>query len=157
MNTITPDWTAIHTGLIAPFSPDEVEWRPSGKAGAHQRVKIVAYVDARAVAARLDSVVGLGNWSFIFTPIVVENGEVKVGKGSLPIFGMVKEDIGTWSAWERSKGCASDALKRAAALWGVARYLYALPDVYCTLDGDGKIPHEMLDLLRTRLAAKFAA
>jgi hypothetical protein len=157
MNANAPDWTAIHQGLSAPFSADEVEWKPIGKATAKARVKIAAYVDARAVAARLDSVVGIGDWSFIFTPLVLDNGEVKVGKGSLSIHGIVKADVGTWSSWEPSKGCASDALKRAGALWGIACYLYALPDVYCTLDSEGKIPQTVLDTLRERLAARFAA
>jgi hypothetical protein len=157
MNTHETDWTAIHQGLIAPFTPDEVEWKPAGKGGANTRTTLVCYIDARAVAQRLDSVVGCEGWAFTFTPIVVENGEVKVGKGSLAIHGIVKEDVGEWSAWSPSKGCASDALKRAASLWGIARYLYSLGDVYCVLDANGRIPASMLATLRERLAARFAA
>jgi len=157
MDSQSPDWTAISQGLIAPFSPDEVEWKPAGKGGANARTTLVCYVDARAVAQRLDDVVGCEGWAFTFTPIVIENGEVKVGKGSLSIHGIVKEDVGEWSAWSPSKGCSSDCLKRSAALWGVGRYLYSLPSVTTTLDANGKIPQAMLDTLRERLAARFAA
>jgi hypothetical protein len=54
------DWTGIGERLAAPFPADEVEWRPSGKAGANQRTSLVAYVDARTVQNRLDEVVGVG-------------------------------------------------------------------------------------------------
>jgi hypothetical protein len=137
--------------------PYEISWKPAGKGGANARTTLVCFVDARAIAQRLDDVVGCENWAFTFTPIVVENGEVKIGKGSLTIHGIVKEDVGSWSAWEPSKGCASDTLKRCATLWGIARHLYALPDVYCVLDANGKIPQTMLDSLLERLAMRFAA
>lgn len=151
------DWAAIGAALAAPFAPDEVEWRPAGKGGAGQRVQLVAYVGAAAVMERLDSVVGVGAWSFTWDPLVVEGGEVRVAKGSLTVLGVVKEDLGTASNWEPSKGCISDALKRAAVLWGVGRYLRDIPQVSCVLDERGQIPAPMLDKLREALRRRNVA
>jgi hypothetical protein len=157
MSAQSVDWTAIHAGLIAPFRPEEINWKPAGKTTPNTRVSLVAFIDSRAVADRLDSVVGLGNWSFNWEPVVVGNGEVLQAKGTLSIHGVSKSDVGSASNWEPSKGAISDALKRAAVLWGIGRYLYNLPSVMVTLDAHGKVPEESLATIRQRLAAKFAA
>ena len=157
METQSLDWTAIHQGLTAPFTPDEVEWKPAGKGGANARTSLVAFVSARVVAERLDSVVGCGGWAFDYEVLAMDDGEIKTCKGTLSIGGIAKSDVGSRSNWEPSKGAVSDALKRAAVLWGVARYLYSLPSVTVTLDSAGKVPTSMLATLRERLAARFAA
>jgi hypothetical protein len=145
------DWARIGPALAAPFDPADVEWRPAGNASAGARVQLVAYVDARTVMDRLDAVVGAGGWSFTLEPIVVDGGELRVARGRLTIAGVTKDDIGTASNWEPSKGCASDALKRAAVLFGVGRYLYALPVVTVTLDAQGHISEATLAKLRDAL------
>jgi hypothetical protein len=111
------DWQQIGAALAAPFAPDEVEWRPQGKAGAGARVQVLPYVDARAVQDRLDAVCGVGGWAFELEPLVVDAGELRVARGRLTIHGVTKDDAGTASNWEPSKGTASDALKRAAVQW----------------------------------------
>jgi len=151
------DWTVIAQQLAAPFDPDDVDWRPSGKAGANQRTSLVAYVDARVIQNRLDDVVGVGGWSFDWTPVVVEGGDVKVAKGTLVIYGVSKSDVGTASNWEASKGAASDALKRAAVMFSCGRYLYSLPAVTVALDTQGHVPEETLAQIRKRLAARMIA
>ena len=151
------DWETIGAQLAAPFNPDEVEWRLSGKAGANVRTSLVAYVDARTIQDRLDEVVGVGGWSFDWTPVVVEGGEVKAAKGTLTILGVSKSDIGTASNWEASKGAVSDCLKRAAVQFGLGRYLYALLAAWVTLDKDGKVPDETLATIRKKVAARIAA
>jgi hypothetical protein len=151
------DWTTIGAQLAAPFDPADVDWRPSGKAGANQRTSLVAYVDARVIQNRLDDVVGIGGWSFDWTPVVVEGGDVKVAKGSLTILGVSKSDVGTASNWEASKGAVSDALKRAAVQFSCGRYLYSLPAVTVTLDSAGHVPDETLIAIRRKLAARVAA
>jgi hypothetical protein len=151
------DWQAMGAALRAPFPPESVEWRPQGKTGAGKRVQLLPYVDARDVQDRLDAVCGAGGWAFSLTPLSVEGGELRVAKGSLTIAGVVKEDVGTASQWEASKGCASDALKRAAVQFGIARYLYALPPVWVELDGEGHVPPAFLARLRTRLGNAMGA
>lgn len=145
------DWKAIQTALAAPFSPDHVEWRPQGKPGPGKRVQLVPYVDAREVQERLDEVAGISGWSFTLEPLVVEGGELKVARGRLTLFGVSKDDVGTASTFEPSKGTASDALKRAAVMWGIGRYLYDLPAVWVTCDAQGAIPDDMLAKLREAL------
>jgi hypothetical protein len=151
------DWTTIAQQLATPFDPADVDWRPSGKAGAGQRTSLAAYVDARVIQNRLDDVVGVGGWSFDWTPVAVEGGDVKVAKGSLTILGVTKSDVGTASNWEPSKGAVSDALKRAAVMFSCGRYLYSLPAVTVTLDAQGHVPEETLAQIRKRLAARMIA
>lgn len=137
------NWQELGAALAAPFPPAEVEWRPAGKASPGARTQLVAYIGAAAVMQRLDDAVGVGAWSFTWEPLVVDGGEVRVAKGTLTVLGIVKEDLGTASNWEPSKGCISDALKRAGVLWGIGRYLRDIPQVSCTLDDRGAIPQEM--------------
>ena len=154
----TIDWRAIGAALAAPFAPEQVEWRIQGKGGPNARAQIVAYVDARDVAQRLDDVVTPGGWSFDWQPLHVDaSGEVKTARGSLTIYGVTKSDLGTASNFEASKGCISDTLKRCAVLWGVGRHLYGLPQVWVTLDDKGKIPDAMLAKLRAGIQRRSLA
>jgi hypothetical protein len=76
-----------------------------------------------------------------------------VAKGTLTIFGVSKSDVGDASNFEGTKGTISDALKRAAVMFGVARYLYDLPQVWVTLE-NGRIPEATLKQLQMRLAQR---
>lgn len=118
-----PDWTAAAEGLQRPFAPEQIKQRKGRKD------MIYSYVDARDVAERLDQVVGPNNWSFI--PEVVD-AEACVVRGLLTIHGITKGDIGYPNSAtdaenpesEPLKAATSDALKRAAVLFGVGRHLY---------------------------------
>jgi hypothetical protein len=141
------------TALAAPFPAHDVNWRPAGKGGANQRSQVVAYVDARAVQDRLDQVLGPLGWSFDWTPVHVDDkGDVTIAKGTLTVDGVSKSDVGTASTYEPSKGAVSDALKRAAVLWGIGRYLYELAPATVTLDAQGHIPAATLTQLHVALA-----
>lgn len=89
------------------------------------------YVTARYVQQRLDDVVGPENWRNRFTQcpggavecgisifIWTADGEEKVGVW------VEKSDVGVPSTIEPQKGAYSDAFKRAAVHWGIARDLY---------------------------------
>lgn len=119
-----PNWTEVARQLQEPFDPADVEFRPQGKL-IDGRGRAIAYVDARVVAARLDAVIGPGNWAFDWQPVILDN-VVRVVKGTLTIYGVGKSDIGDGDKTEVSKAAVSDALKRAAVLWGPGRYLYSL-------------------------------
>ena len=97
---------------------------------------------------------GPGSWSFELEPVVTDKGELRVARGRLTVHGIAKDDIGTASNWEASKGCASDALKRAAVQWGVGRYLYDIPAVWCQLDGEGQVPKAMGARLREAVSRR---
>jgi hypothetical protein len=87
-------------------------------------VSCVAYVDARQVQDKLDEVVGPANWQNKFQTI---DGHLYCSIG-IRVNGewVWKEDIGTESDYEKDKGQASDAFKRAAVHWGIGRFLYSL-------------------------------
>jgi len=117
--------------LAKPFPKESIHWR----VGATNRDKTkgiaLAYIDARDLMDRLDQVVGPANW------------QNKYDGNGLCGIGIKDPDSGEWIwKWnaagetkvEAEKGQASDSFKRAGVLWGVGRYLYGLPNVWCRLD-----------------------
>jgi hypothetical protein len=87
------------------------------------------YADARAVAQRLDDVLGITGWNF---ESVVVDLTAKAIKGTLTIrvdgVASTKEDYGYPNGGQSDeplKEASSDALRRCAALLGVGRSLYA--------------------------------
>lgn len=147
-------WLDISCRLRAPFETEDVEFRVQGRVSEQSgRAQVVAYVDARVVQDRLDQVVGPGNWSFDWEPILIENGQVMLAKGTLTILGVSKSDIGSASNFEQSLGCVSHALKRAAVHWGIGRYLYALPATWVSVEKGGRISDAVIANLRSSLPA----
>ena len=103
--------------LRKPTPKDEVKKR-KGPGGM-----TLDYVDARFVYDRLDDVVGPANWQNIFERDA--KGALRCGISIHTEDGWVtKWDTGTESDIESQKGEHSDAVKRAAVLWGIARDLY---------------------------------
>jgi hypothetical protein len=145
------DWKEISDRLQAPFDPKDVDFRVQGKVNESNRGQVVAYIDARVVQDRLDTVVGAGAWSFDWTPLVIENGEVMIAKGTLTIHGVSKSDIGTASNFEQSMGTVSHSFKRAAVHWGIGRYLYSLPTAWVNVERGGRIPEQVVRELRAKL------
>ena len=103
--------------LAAPMPTQWVKTR-QGPGG-----KNLSYVTARGVMNRLDQVLGPENWRDEFR-------ELPGGSVVCTIFIRVdgdwigKSDVGTESDIEEDKGAFSDAFKRAAVKWGIARELY---------------------------------
>jgi len=145
------DWLVIGDDLRAPFDPADVDFRVQGKPGKSGKVQVVCYVDARVVADRLDDTVGPGAWSFTWQAIHLERGEVQLAQGTLAIHGVSKQDIGDGSTFATSKGCVSDALKRAAVLWGVGRYLYDIEREWVMPDQYGGISEADIKRMRSKL------
>lgn len=147
------DWQALR----APFDPAEVDFRPQRTFEKNgQRIGvIVAYIDARVVQDRLDAIVGPDHWSFEWTPLKVrDDGVVLSAKGTITIYSLSKSDIGDASDHEPSKGCVSDAFKRAAVMWGIGRYLYGLGVMYAPVEAQGK-SYILPDAEVTKLRAKL--
>lgn len=93
----------------------------------------VPYIDARDVQQRLDEVCGPDRWQNTY--------DAETGTSSIGIFlnddWIWKADIGTETYVEKDKGKASDAIKRAAVLWGIGRDLYKIEPVL--LESKGKL------------------
>ena len=129
------EWSELSKKLAAPFKPEQVSWRVQGKANQNGQAQALAYIDARDVQDRLDDVVGAENWSFDWEPVAVVNGELKVAKGTITIHGVSKSDVGDASTFEGTKGTVSDCFKRAAVMWGIGRYLYAVESPWVRVQG----------------------
>lgn len=123
--------------LSKPFLPDEIEWRVGSTNQDKTKGLALAYVTNRAIQQRLDDIFGCFGW----------RNEFIEWKGKSQLCGIsVKygdEWITKWdgaddSNMEATKGGLSDAMKRAAYQWGIGRYLYKLPTVWCRLKQFGK-------------------
>lgn len=111
----------VLAALEAPFAPELVRERVG-----HGGFKL-KWVPARAVAQRLDQVLGIAGWDFYVHPV----GESNTVAATLTIHfpdgrSATRMDFGyeTGGSGESLKEASSDALRRAASLFGVARYLY---------------------------------
>lgn len=102
--------------LKRPFPESKIRWRKGG-GGAE-----LAYITARDVMDRFDATVGFANWQTSYRWI----GDRMICKLSVRIDGewITKSDGADDSNIEGAKGGISDALKRAAVLFGIGRYLY---------------------------------
>lgn len=132
---MTTDVKQLSLALTAPFPPDAVHWKPLSVKG--NRALAAAYLDARAVMQRLDSVFGVGGWKDAYQ--LVAGGSV-VCTLSVKVDGewVEKTDVGSPSEQpddgDKLKAAFSDALKRAAVRLGIGRYLYRLPRQWVDYD-----------------------
>ncbi len=111
----------LFAALAAPFENHEVKLRtvPGGRQ--------LHYITARTAMNRLDSVLGPENWWDEYVPLphsVVCNLSIRLADGTV----VRKSDAGGYAGMadqgDDDKSGFSDAFKRAAAKFGVARYLY---------------------------------
>ena len=129
----------LMAALAAAFAPSEVKFKPGAVSGT--RALALPYVDSRVVQDRLDEVLGLDGWQDQYTPLpdgsVVCELRCRIGGEWI-----VKTDVGGPSeqpdGGDRLKAAFSDALKRAAVKFGIGRYLYRLPAVWCDYDPQRK-------------------
>lgn len=114
--------TAERLELLAAPTPEmEIKQRPVYLHGKPTG-KMLSYVDARYVQDLLDNVIGPAFWQDRYED--TSNG-VRCGIGILVANEWVwKWDVGIPSNIEPVKGAHSDAFKRAAVKWGIARDLY---------------------------------
>jgi len=117
----------LAAALAAPFKPEELKQRP-GRAGM-----TFTYADSRAVAQRLDDVLGLDGWQF---EVKVADAARSVVHGNLIVVvdgkTTIRQDFGYPNSTqdeEPLKSAASDALRRCAAQLGVGRSLYSAEKV----------------------------
>ena len=106
----------------------------------------LAYIDARTVMDRLDSVCGMDGW---------QNNYAQTGNGSVVCNLGVLVPSGAW-VWkadgaghtdvEGEKGMLSDALKRAAVRFGIGRYLYEMEAPWVKVENK-RIPEDELKRL----------
>ncbi|WZO97581.1 Rad52/Rad22 family DNA repair protein [Isosphaeraceae bacterium EP7] len=115
--TQNPD---LFAALAASFDPQEVRVRSQGGRQLH-------YITARTAMNRLDDVLGPENWWDDYAPnanSVLCRLTIRLPDGST----VTKQDAGGYAGMadqgDDDKSGFSDAFKRAAAKFGIARYLY---------------------------------
>lgn len=129
--------------LKAPFPVDSLSWRIGNKSNWDRvnnkpkdpnkpvKAQMLVYIDSRDVQDRLDEVCGLCGWTWQ-NDFKEVNGRlvcnlslcsnIFCSKGSTCT--ITRSDGAGDTDFEAEKGGLSDALKRAAVLFGVGRYLY---------------------------------
>lgn len=119
-------YLGLFAALAAPFEPGQVKQRSQAGRTFH-------YITARVAMNRLDEVVGPENWWDSYHPLensVICKLTIRLPDGQE----LTKSDAGGYAGMADSgdddKSGFSDAFKRAAAKFGVARYLYrdGVPD-----------------------------
>jgi hypothetical protein len=134
MNATQPthaDMQQILEQLRRPFHPSRITWKPGAVKG--DRALALAYADLRAYMDRLDEVCGI-HWSVAYEPW----GEDRI-ICRLSILGVTRSSTGeTTNEAEKSEigGTVAEAqaMKRAAAMFGLGRYLYNLPTGWADYD-----------------------
>lgn len=156
--------SSVLAQLAEPFPHWDLEWRILKNNPQAQwekdgiRAGCVAYITSRAVQDRLDTVVGPPNWQ---TRLEYRDRRVMAGIGirEMALVG----DAGSPTEWvwkwdgsdvtriEEFKGGVSQAIKRAGALWGIARYLYYLELAQaqrCSMYRDKENPQRFLQTIK---------
>jgi hypothetical protein len=130
------DASETFAALAAPFPPERVSWRVGSTNQDKTRGMALAYVDARDVQDRLTEVMG-PNWQCRYVPM--PNGTTCCE------IGLLIDGTWVWRAngagntdFEAEKGAYSDAFKRAAVMWGIARYLYDLDSPWVAVEQRGR-------------------
>ena len=131
--------------LSAPFPLSAVDFKPQVMNKERTSGMATTYVDARAVAERLDSVLPFG-WSAGYRTIHSETDRFVVecaltltlSDGRTVTRADVGESDNGANEASRHKSAYSDALKRAAVQFGVGRYLYDLPKMWADYDAQKK-------------------
>ena len=128
------EWTIIRQELERPFEPEEIHWRPGYINKQKGQCLALAYVDARNVMERLDQVMGC-DWQNRYT---LDANGLLICEVGLKIDGewRWRSNGAGDTQVEAEKGKASDAFKRAAVQWGVARYLYQLGNTWAPVEGN---------------------
>jgi hypothetical protein len=112
--------------LYDEFPREAIHWRAQSVTNDGTKAMALAYIDARDVMDRLDSVVGPENWQDRYeetaTGRVLCSISIRIGDEWI-----TKSDGAGNTDVEGEKGALSDALKRAAVKWGIGRYLYSIP------------------------------
>jgi hypothetical protein len=139
--------------LCAPFPESEIDWVVKEDDVISEKntykARCFAYVNARAVMQRLDAVFGSLYWKSNLVPALFggpgRQGLICELSVYLPGIGWItKADAAELTSKDPVKGGASGALKRAAVLFGVGRYLYNLGESYAEfcVDGVRYVRHE---------------
>src|SRR3990167_10981429 len=139
MNEWTPE---IAHKLAAPFKEADVSWIVVATANKNtpQMTELWApYLEADPIIDRLDQVLGPDGWS-----LDIEAVGDRAAICRLTILGVTKAGAGQIAADQKTdqpfKAAATDALKRAAVLFGIGRYLHKVQNEWRKPNAEGSRP-----------------
>ena len=123
--------------LREPFHPSEIEWRVGATNTDKLKGVALPYITNRAVQNRLDEVCGADNWWNEFKQWSTDSQLCGI---TILIDGraVTKWDGADNTKIDATKGGLSNSMKRAAAQWGIGRYLYDLPTYWVDISPMGK-------------------
>lgn len=131
------DQVTLLQKLAQPFPPEHITWKPGHTTKDGGKCMAMAYADLRAYQERLDELCGL-EWSVRYLPW--SDGRIIC---ELTICGVTRASTGEMDAQDEKNGMGgtvaeAQAMKRAAAQFGLGRYLYDLPSVWVEFDTQRK-------------------
>ena len=129
--------------LLLPFPASDIEWRTAYTTKDKTKGFAVPFVNSRAIQERLDKIFGPENWQNEFTvaPSAESNSSAYVC--AISVYSperneWIKESDGAGATdIEPVKGGLSGALKRAASVLGIGRYLYSLEGMWVEIEPRG--------------------
>lgn len=118
--------------LSAPFPLSVHTVREGNKVRGGKGIQWFVYMDRSEVEKRLNEVFP-GEWGTT-QPVITPLGNSVSATIGITIRGITRADSGEDSnGMEKAKGATTDAIRRAAAMWGIAKYLY---DIDCKIYTD---------------------
>lgn len=133
---MSKDTAQIIRELAAPFPAKNIHFRVGARTKDKKKGIPLAYIDARDAMERLDAVVGPENWQRRYP--WSDGGRLYCEVG-IRLNGewIWKGDGAGDTQVEAEKGAFSDAFKRACVNWGLAQYLYDMPNAWLELNEYG--------------------
>lgn len=123
--------------LQEPFEDSEIEFRVGATNSDKTKGMALAYVQARAIQNRLDSLFGVDGWSVSYKEITagfICSLSVKINDKWI-----TKEDGAPTTEFESVKGGISSAFKRVASSgFGIGRYLYNAKNMWFPIKQQGR-------------------
>lgn len=149
------DEAQLMIALRRPFDPTKISFKPQVTTKDGKRAMAVAYADVRVYQDRLDEIAAA--WSVTFTPW----GDRRC-ICHLTIQGVTRSSIGEFDAHdERNEfaGTAAEAqaFKRAAAMFGIGRYLYGLKSDWVEYNKQDGFAPAVIARLTAKLNAHYQA
>ena len=131
MENIKKQLEAQFTKKVNGVEYPAIKWLPKTLVGKNKDKCIcIPYIDKNMVSQRLDDVFGVSGW---MDDVKRQDDGTYLCQLSVKIDDkwVTRSDVGTESNMEKEKGASSDSFKRAAAKFGIGRYLSELPTRFC--------------------------
>lgn len=141
--------------LRAPFPESDIKWRVQSQGIKNDKPWVIAipYVTGRAIQSRLDDVFGVGGWANVLREYLSNTGFICGITAFIDNKEITKWDGAECTDIEPLKGGISNSMKRAAAQWGIGRYLYDLGESFadCEIADNRHHPYGNISKYRRKL------